>query len=665
MKLKSLLWGIGLIFTLLPVTSGSVAGQTPTIEQSLSMKLVGSPRLSPNGQYVVYEERTTDWEQNAFVTQLWIAVTATGERYQLTSGKKSSSAPRWSPDSRRLAFLSSREGTGQLYLIAPNGGEAFKLTDVETGINDFRWSPDGKQIAFTTSDPESKVEKDEKEKYGAFEIIQHRYTMIHLWLLDVPADNPAKPAPPRRLTEGPGFTVNNFAWSPDAQRLAFSAPKDPESDSYETSDIYVLNVQDRSVKKIVDTKGPDSNPQWSPDGKEIAYVTVNGMDNFYYVNSCLAIVSAEGGKPTVFTGVFDENPNLLIWAKDGIYFSAQQRTYSHLFRLNPKTKSMERISKPTEIIGNNFTFNQDGTQVAFTLADAKSAFDVSISSVNDFAPRRLTDLTAQFSQYKVATREVISWKSSDGTSIEGILYKPANFEKGRKYPLICAIHGGPADADTAYIGSSAAYPIEQLVAKGALVLKVNYRGSAGYGEKFRALNVRNLGLGDYQDVISGVDSLIAQGMVDKEKVGAMGFSQGGYICAFIATYSNRFQAVSVGAGVSDWTTYYVSSDIQSFTRQYFHATPWDDPEIYRKTSPITYIKNAKTPTLIQHGENDRRVPIANAFELYQGLQDKGVPVKMVVFKGFGHGIYKPREQRTYNQNNYAWFCQWIWGENSE
>jgi dipeptidyl aminopeptidase/acylaminoacyl peptidase len=660
--LRSLLWVIGVLCALLPVATGSAAGQTPTIEQSLSMNMVGSPHLSPDGRYVVYQERTTDWEQNAFVTQLRIAVTATGARYQLTSGKKSSVAPAWSPDSRRLAFLSDRDEKMQLYLIAPTGGEAFKLTNVETGINDYRWSPDGKQIAFTMSDPESKAEKDEKEKYGASEVIQQRYTMTHLWLLDVPDDNPARPVTPKRLTEGQQFTVNDFSWSPDSQRLAFAAAKNPDIDSEDTADIYVLNVQDKSVKKIVDTKGPDSNPNWSPDGKEIAYVTANGTDDFYYMNSYLAIVSANGGVPTVFTGVFDENPGLLVWTKDGVYFSAQQKTYAHLFRLNPKTKTVERISTPTEIVTNNFTFNRDGTRVAFTIADAKSAFDVAISPVNGFAPRRLTDMTEQFLKYKIATREVISWRSSDGTPIEGILYKPANFQKRRKYPLICAIHGGPADADTAYVGSSAAYPIEQLVAKGALVLKVNYRGSGGYGERFRALNVRNLGLGDYEDVISGVDSLIAQGMVDREKVGAMGFSQGGYICAFIATYCDRFKAVSVGAGISDWTTYYVNSAIHPFTRQYLKATPWDDPEIYRKTSPISYIKNAKTPTLIQHGDNDRIVPIANAFELYQGLKDRGVPVKMVVYRGFGHGIYKPKEQRTYSQHNYDWFCQWIWGE---
>jgi dipeptidyl aminopeptidase/acylaminoacyl peptidase len=232
----------------------------------------------------------------------------------------------------------------------------------------------------------------------------------------------------------------------------------------------------------------------------------------------------------------------------------------------------------------------------------------------------------------------------------------------KKYPLLVVIHGGPTGVDQPVVNADRYYPIERFVAKGALVLRPNYRGSAGYGEKFRALNVRNLGVGDYADVISGVDALIAKGWVDRDRVGAMGWSQGGYISAFITTSSDHFKAVSVGAGISDWMTYYANTDITPFTRQYLHATPWEDPEIYKKTSPISYIGKAKTPTLIQHGENDRRVPIPNAFELRQALEDRGVPVKMVVYKGFGHGITKPKQQRAVMEENENWFAHYIWGE---
>lgn len=486
--------------------------------------------------------------------------------------------------------------------------------------------------------------------------------MTHLWLLDVPIGNPNKPVVPIRLTEGQEFTVDDFSWSPDSQRIAFSARKDSNADSEATSRIYLLNVPDKSLAVIVNTKGPNNSPHWSPDGKQIAYITANGRDDYLFANPCIATVLATGSKPTVYSGIFDEDPTLIGWTRGGIYFSASQRTYAHLFCLMPGTKVVRRVSAPTEMIGRDFALDRGGTRVAFTLADSKTAFDIAISPVGAFTPRRLTDMTSAFLKYRIATREVISWKSSDGTSIEGILIKPADFKTGRKYPLFCIIHGGPTDVDQAYIGNSGAFPVEQLVAKGALVLRVNYRGSAGYGEKFRALNVRNLGLGDCEDVISGVDALAAKGMVDKQRVGAMGWSEGGYICAFMATYTDRFRAVSVGAGIADWTAYYASTDIHEFTRQYLKATPWDDPEIYRKTSPITYIKRAKTPMLIIHGEHDARVPVSNAYELYQGLKDQGIPVKMLLYMGPGHGVSNPKGQRAVNENNYEWFCHWIWGD---
>jgi dipeptidyl aminopeptidase/acylaminoacyl peptidase len=279
-------------------------------------------------------------------------------------------------------------------------------------------------------------------------------------------------------------------------------------------------------------------------------------------------------------------------------------------------------------------------------------------------PRKLTSLGDQIADWVVGSREMISWKSTDGTTIEGVLHKPADFQAGRKYPLLVVIHGGPTGISRPYrVQVGGPYPIEVWLARGALVLEPNYRGSAGYGGKFRALNVRNLGVGDAWDVLSGVDALIGQGLVDQSRMGVMGWSQGGYISAFLSTYERQpFRAISVGAGISDWMTYYVNTDIHPFTRQYLKATPWDDPAIYAKTSPITTIKQAKTPTLIQHGENDPRVPIPNAYELYQGLQDQGVPVKLIVYKGFGHGLNKPKAQRAAMEHNMEWFDRYVFGQ---
>ena len=204
------------------------------------------------------------------------------------------------------------------------------------------------------------------------------------------------------------------------------------------------------------------------------------------------------------------------------------------------------------------------------------------------------------------------------------------------------------------------YPVDAWVGRGALVLKVNYRGSAGYGEKFRQLNVGNLGVGDAWDVVSGIDTLVTRGWVDAARVGCMGWSQGGYISAFLTTSTTKCAAVSVGAGISNWATYYYNTDITQFTIQYLGKDPAADPAIYQKTSPMSYVMQAKTPTLIQHGENDRRVPIPNAYELRQGLEDRGVPTTMVVYKGFGHGITKPKAMRAVMRHNYEWFNYYLW-----
>lgn len=643
----------------------SVVAQTPTIEQSLSAKQPQAVEMSPDGRYVAYTVQYTNWDENSFDEQIWIAMLTTGEKYALTGGKKSSQTPKWSPDSKRIAFKSDRDGKSQIYVISPAGGEAVALTNEDSGVGGFEWSPDGAYLAFTSTGPESKATKERKEKYGEFEVVTGDYTMNHLWLVKVPADIPldVKQKPkPEALTHGGTFSVGSFAWSPDSKRIAFSATRDPDLSSSGTAQIYLVNLSDKFVKKLTDGKGPNNGPVWSPDGREIAYSTANGAEFFFYANTRVAVMPVEGGAARVLTEQFDEDPRMVKWGTGGIYFIAEQKTDSHLYCLNPQSKAIQRISAPEHFSIGSASLTDNESQVAFIGAGPNQFREVYQAGVRDFAPKALTNFATEWKDFKLATREVIHWKSTDGTVIEGILIKPADYDATRKYPLLVVIHGGPTGVDTAVMSADRYYPVERFAAKGALILKVNYRGSAGYGEKFRSLNVRNLGLGDYSDVISGVDDLIGKGLVDKDRVGSMGWSEGGYISAFITCYSDRFRAVSVGAGISDWATYYVNTDIHPFTRQYLKGTPWDDPEIYRKTSPITYVNRAKTPTLIQHGDQDKRVPPPNAFELYQALKDRGVPVKLILYKGFGHPINKPKQQRAVMEHNYEWFSQYIWGE---
>ncbi len=652
----------------------AVSRRTPTIDQSLEMRSVSAPRIAPDGRHVVYEESRTNWEANAFETDLWLADVATGETRLLTLAAKSSTDAAWSPDGRWIAFLSDRvaplpdspAGRKQVYVMPADGGEAQQLTKMENGVNAFEWAPDSKRIALSAQAPEAKAMKDRKDTFGDYHVIHADYPMVHLWVVDVPQTDAAgrTPAPgdPKLLTPGEAFSVGSFSWSPDGLRIAFSATRDPDLISSFSSKIYTVTVADQKVTTIVDTLSPNTNPKWSPNGTQIAFETANGSENFFYTDRRIAVVPGDGGTPRVLTLGFDEDPALLRWGPDGIYFSALNKTASALYLLDVKTGAAKKIEMPETDLAGNFTFSKDFTQVAYRGAGANRYAEIYAAMLGSGSPVQLTHVSEQLKDFDTAKREVVHWKSGDGTLVEGVLIKPADFDAKKKYPLLVVIHGGPTGIDLPAIAADRNYPIERWVARGALVLRPNYRGSAGYGEKFRSLNVRNLGVGDYADVISGVDYLIAQGYVDRDRTGAMGWSEGGYISAFITCSSDRFRAVSVGAGISDWMTYYANTDITPFTRQYLQATPWDDPAIYAKTSPITYIAKAKTPTLIQQGSADRRVPVADSFELRQALEDKGVPVKMVLYDGFGHPIDKPKQQRAMMEENENWFDHYIWGD---
>jgi dipeptidyl aminopeptidase/acylaminoacyl peptidase len=645
------------------LSQAAPAKHVPTIEDLMNLKSAGSPRISPDGTKVAYTVIETDFDQDAYVTQIWLADVATGQCIQLTRGKKSSSNPEWSPDGRWLAFTSTRaEDKSQIFIINPGAGEAIQLTKGETGINGFAWSPDGKAIAFTATDPEPKESKDRKDYYGDYEVVRREYRFTHLWTVDV-AEALKAPQAGRRRTSGKDWTVGGFGWSPDGTKIAFSATLNSDLINGGTADIYVLDLAGDSVKRIVSQPGPDNGPVWSPDGRSILFSSAMGQPNYFARNSRLAVVPVEGGAIRSLTDAFDESVYGGEWTADGIYFSASQKMASHLFRLDPSSLKITRISEPDNALIGGVSFSRDGKRLAFSAASSTTLSEIYVSEL-PFKPRLLTRMTEQAGALILGTREVISWKSKDGTAIEGVLIKPADFDPAKKYALLCVIHGGPTGTDRPALLSPDAryYPADIWAARGALILKVNYRGSAGYGEKFRMLNYRNLGVGDAWDVLSGVDFLVKKGWVDPTRVGCMGWSQGGYISAFLTTSSRAFKAVSVGAGISNWATYYYNTDITPFTVNYLGADPAMDPQIYLKTSPMTYIKNAATPTLIQHGENDKRVPIPNGYELRQGLTDRGVPVEMVVYKGFGHGITKPKSMRAVMQHNLAWFGHYIFGD---
>jgi len=659
----------GLFGLCLGVSAGRIAAQapaTPSIDDLINLRRVGAPAISPDGRQVAFTIRETNWDENAYETELWLG--GSGPVRQLTNGKKSSMQPAWSPDGAWLAFISDRDGKRQLYRIAIAGGEAERLTSGDEGVSNFAWSPKGNQIAFTMTDAVTDAMKARDKDWGEIRIEDEDQRYTHLYVLDLSgASAGGSQDPPLRygvkqLTSG-SFVVGSFDWSPDATKIAFDHRISSDAGEGGSADISVVTVATAAREAIVTQPGPDSNPQWSPDGSQIAFGSAMSKPFYFFQNSVIAVVTPGKNDIRSLTDAFDESPNMVAWTRAGIFFSASQRTWSYLYHLDPATMRTKRHALRDQWIGGSFSLTRDGATTAFIGSSATEFPDVYIAPVETMAARKVSDTGAQIALWPKHTREAIKWKSQDGAEIEGVLHKPADFQAGRRYPLLIVIHGGPTGVSRPVpYGQVGYYPVDGFLAKGALVLEPNYRGSAGYGEAFRSLNVRNLGIGDAWDVLSGIDALVQQGLVDKDRVGSMGWSQGGYISAFLTTrHSDRFKALSVGAGISDWMTYYVNTDIHPFTRQYLKATPWDDPKIYADTSPMTYIKQARTPTLIQHGGEDPRVPIPNAFQLYQGLRDQKVPVQLSIFKGFGHGLTKPKANRGAMQQNLDWFSKYVWG----
>jgi dipeptidyl aminopeptidase/acylaminoacyl peptidase len=694
--------------SVLPLSGFGQGSHVATLAESLSRTSIRAPAISPDARSVAYLQRETNWKENEFIWQLWRVDVGSGKAVQLTRGKKSVASAAWSPDGRWLAFITEREANviesfaavekelaakedgkssasvakpaaKQIWLIAPDGGEAWPLTKSETDVDEFQWTKDGKWIVFTAVEPPNKASKARKERYGSYDVVEKDYEQHQLWGVDADAAIKAlQPQSAKQLTSDPALTVKSFAISGQSDRVAFSAGHNPLLAFNMDEDIYLMDLpraagsSPATATKIVALPGPDRAPMFSPDGNQLAFVTSLGQPKFFYANTHIALVdiatvlkkpAATAADVRDLTQSFDEDPDALGWVPGGLYFGATQKMTAKVFRLDASSWQIQPVSTDDHLIIDEASVTPDGAAIAFTADDSTHLTELYISSAKTFTPKKLTDQTAQVSAWKLGSVEVVSWKSKDGTVIEGVLHKPADYDPKRKYPLLVKIHGGPTGvSQPRFLPNDYAYPVQAFLEKGALILEPNYRGSAGYGAKFRALNVRNLGVGDMWDVMSGVDSLIARGIADPNKLGAMGWSQGGYISAFLTTHTDRFKAISVGAGISDWTTYYVSTDITAFTPQYLGATPWDDPQIYAKTSPITTIRQAKTPTLIQHGSADHRVPVPDAFELYRGLLDQHVDARLILYTGFGHGIDKPKSALALVQANLDWFSHYIWNE---
>jgi dipeptidyl aminopeptidase/acylaminoacyl peptidase len=649
-----------------------------TVDDVLDLKVVAAARVSPDGTRVLYTVRA--WEaasdktpdDKEARTRIWMVPVSGGAARQLTFGPRGDTQPQWSPDGGYISFLSARgQGTGeneprpQVYIMRADGGEARRLTDAKDGVSSYTWSPDGRRVAFVTADPRApeemariKVKDDERVFEGDF-----RYR--HLWVIDA-ADGAAA----ARITEGRDFTVGDGpSWSPDATRIAFSASVTPMLRD-ERADVYIADVASKQVTKVSTNFGRDSSPQWSPDGARIAWVTDpntaepngDGTPASEIAQSHLTIYDVATRTAVDASKGFDLEMGAPQWSRDGarILFTTGQRAYSNAFAYDLKSGRFTALTERRTLqVGSQ---SRDGAVIAVTQDSPTVPTEVYVTGPDFQTFKKLTDTNPQAAQFALGATEVVSWKS-DGFEVEGVLLKPAGFEAGRRYPLLVVAHGGPAGA---FVNNYRVGGLEggQLWAgQGWAVFYPNPRGSTNYGEKFLRANVNDWGGGDYRDIMTGIDALVARGIADPEKLALIGWSYGGYMTAWSITQTSRFKAAMVGAGLTNLWSMYGTNDIPNVLIGYFggQAGPERLP-LYMERSAMTRIDKVVTPTLILHGGSDERVPIGQAQELFRGLKDRGRATELVFYPREGHGITEYHHQKDRLTRIHDWITRYTLGD---
>jgi dipeptidyl aminopeptidase/acylaminoacyl peptidase len=615
---------------------------------------VGGPRISPDASRVAYTVGETKMEKDKewkIVTQVWVAPLAGGKPRQYTRGEKSSTAPEWSPDGKLLAFLSDREKDGerQVWMMMADGGEAWAATTHQGGVSGFRFSPDGKQLLLSTADQPTKEEEERKKVKDDTIVIDTDIRMTHLWLWNVETKEE------KRLTSG-NFTTSDPQWSPDGTRISYTTRPTPKADDGSLSEIWLLTIAGGEKKKLVGDPASADSARWSPDGQWIAYTgSLDASGGVSQTN--LYLITAAGGTPKQLTTKFDLNVGTPVWGRDGrtIYFSANVLEANEIYSCevtNGLVKQISRRGGASAIA----EVSRDGKMVVGTLSGPAQPSEVYKTGL-DFADwRLLTDHNSWLKDYALAVTEVVNWKSKDGTEVEGLLTKPVGYEAGKKAPLLLNPHGGPTGASVNNFNGTA----QVLAANGFAVLQPNFRGSTGKGLAFAQANKNTWGKGDYEDCMTGVDAMIASGLADPDRLGAFGWSYGGYMTFWILTQTDRFKAVSPGAGLSNIYSMYSQNDIQRYLRWFYSdKAPWDATDLYWDRSPMKYVKNVKTPTMIMHGQVDTRVPIAQAQEFYQALKEMKVPAEFVVYPRENHGFTEPRHQMDRVRRYVRFFAKYL------
>jgi dipeptidyl aminopeptidase/acylaminoacyl peptidase len=639
----------------------AASAQTWDPELQMKVKAVGAPRVSPDGSRVVYtvNEAVTTPEKSEFVSQIWMANIATRQNIQLTFGEKTSTNPKWSPDGKWIAFVSNRkDNRNNLYRLSIDGGEAEPLTELKSNVTNFNWSPDGRFIAYTMSDP--KTEEEEKNDKGRndFRWVDENLKLSRLYVIPVQKDGNGK-REPRKLTTG-NYNVGEFDWSADGSHIAFSHSKTPSANDWTTADVSIIDVASTNVTVLANTPAAEDSPTYSPDGKSIALIVTDSPPRWAQT-ATIQIFPANGGQPKILVGSFDAQPDIAGWSADGkrIYFVEAKGTGTQVYVADVAANRIAEIKHDPAVLG-AIDLNRSGTTLSFTRQASDTPADVYVASVNNFAPVQISHANADLKLPAIGRTEVIRWKSKDGKDVEGLLTYPVGYQQGTRVPLILNVHGGPTGVfQQTFIGGRGAYPLATFAARGYAILRPNPRGSSGYGTEFRRANLKDWGGGDYQDLMTGVDKVIEMGVADPERLGVMGWSYGGFMTTWIVTQTKRFKAASAGAPVTNLMSFNGTADIPAFVPDYFGGQFWEALDLYQKHSPIFNVKGVTTPTMIQHGEADVRVPISQGYEFYNALKVQGVPTRMIVLPRQPHGPNEPKMQLAVMNANLEWFDKYI------